>query len=448
MKKKLLFKFIFLLLIFIISFLVVWPKGPDLDLTKIGIPVQKELKLNKGLDLQGGTQLVYELDISSSQDANEAQEKATTIIRNRVDAFGVAEPVIYPEVFGSSVRIVVQLPGIQNMDEAVSLIGKTAQLEFKEEAPQDITDLSAETPITLGGNWQEIPVLSGADLRRADVSRDQTGSIGIDLQFTSEGGKKFSEVTAKNIGKSLAIFLDQELLSAPVVQGQINEGKARITGNFSLKEANNLAIQLNAGSLPVPMKLVEQTKIGATIGEEAINGSLLAAILGFLAVSVFLISFYNLLGILNIISLLIYSLITLSIFKLFSITMTLAGIAGFILSAGAAAEASVLILERIREELRKEKSIDLAIDDAFKGAWPSIKDSNIVTLILAAIVFYLGSGLVKGFGLTLAIGVVFSLITIWIVDRPLLQFLSTRKFIKNKNYWPLIFGFKMKKEKK
>ncbi len=448
MKKKLLLKFIFLLLIFVISFLVVWPKGPDLDLTKIGIPIQKELKLNKGLDLQGGTQLVYELDISSSQDATEAQEKATTVIRNRVDAFGVAEPVIYPEVFGSSVRIVVQLPGIQNIDEAISLIGKTAQLEFKEEAPQDITDLSGETPITLGKNWQEAPVLTGADLKRADVSRDQTGSIGIDLQFTSDGGRKFSEVTAKNIGKPLAIFLDQELLSAPEVQGQINEGKARITGNFSLKEANNLAIQLNAGSLPVPMKLAEQTKIGATIGEEAINGSLLAAILGFLAVSVFLISFYNILGFLNIVSLLIYTLITLSVFKLFSITMTLAGIAGFILSAGAAAEASVLILERIREELRKEKSIDLAIDDAFRGAWPSIKDSNIVTLILAVIVFYLSSGLVKGFGLTLAIGVIFSLITIWIVDRPLLQFLSTRKFIKNQKYWPFIFGFKMKKEKK
>jgi preprotein translocase subunit SecD len=445
MKKKLLFRFILLFIILILSGLVVWPKGPDLNLGKIGLPIKKELKLKKGLDLQGGTQLVYDLEIKGDVDKNEAQEKATVVIRNRIDAFGVSEPIIYSETFGNSTRVVVQLPGIQNIDEAVSLIGKTAQLEFKEQEPQAV---DANQPIMIGGSWKEEPSLTGADLKRADVGRDETGSIQINLEFTQEGANKFAEVTGRNIGQPVAIFLDDQLLSAPNVQNEITGGKAVITGNFSLEEAKNLVIQLNAGALPVPMELVEQTKIGATLGDEAVTSSLLAAIVGFSAVVIFLLSFYRISGVLNVISWIFYTLITVTIFKLFSITLTLAGIAGFILSAGAAAEASVLVLERIREEIRRGKSVELAIDNGFKGAWPSIKDSNLVSLILAAIVFYFGTGLVKGFGVTLGIGVIVSLITIWIVDWPLLQLLARRKFIKNPKFLPLIFGLNDMKRNK
>lgn len=448
MKKKLVFKFVLLIFILVISILVVLPKGPNLDLSLIGIKYKKDLKLNKGLDLQGGTQLTYELDVSKEKNKTEAQDKAIAVIRNRVDAFGLAEPVIYPETFGDSLRIVVQLPGVQNMDEAMGLIGKTAQLEFKEQEP-----ISAEAGQMMQlqgiqGNWKAGSILTGAEFKRADVGRDERGNIQIEIEFNSEGAKKFAEATKRNLGKQIAIFLDNEIISAPTVQSEITSGKGVITGKFDLKEAKNLAIQLNAGALPVPMKLAEQKTIGATLGEESINNSFLAGVVGLLAVMIFLLSFYRFLGFLTVFSLFVYTLITISIFKLFSVTLTLAGIAGFILSTGAAAEASVLILERIREELREGKPIGTAIELGYKGAWNSIWDSNMVSLILATIVYYLGTGLIKGFGITLAIGVIVSLLTVVLVSGPILKFLSQRKFIRNKNFIKLFLGISEKEVKR
>ena len=448
-RRRLIIKFILLLVIFILSFLVVLPKGPDLDFTKIGIDYKKELKLHKGLDLQGGTQLVYELDVSKQKNKQEAQDKAIAVIRNRIDAFGVAEPVIYPEAFVDSLRIVVQLPGISNMDEAVSLIGKTAQLEFKEQEPVSVEgQQNLQQQVMLGGNWKKEPILTGAEFKRADVGRDEQGNVEISIEFNSEGAKKFAEATKRNIGKQIAIFLDDQLLSSPTVQSEITDGKGRITGKFDLKEAKNLAIQLNAGALPVPMKLAEQKNIGATLGEESLNNSFLAAFIGLFAVIIFLLFFYRFLGFLTVFSLLVYTMVTLSIFKLFSLTLTLAGIAGFILSTGAAAEASVLILERIREEIRKGKPINTAIEVGYKGAWSSIFDSNMVSLIIAIIVYYLGTGLIRGFGITLAIGVLVSLLTVVLVSGPILQFLATRKIIQNAKFLSLLIGIKEKDLKK
>jgi len=444
-KRKLLFKFILLCIIFIISSLISLPKGPDLDLNKIGIKYKKELKLHKGLDLQGGTQLVYELDVSKEKNKQEAQDKAISVIRSRIDAFGVSEPVIYPETFGDSLRIIVQLPGISNIDEAVNLIGKTAQLEFKEQEPLNAeSQNNLEQPLMLGGSWKKEPILTGAEFKRADVGRDEQGNVEIDIEFNSEGAKKFAEATKRNIGKQIAIFLDEEIISSPTVQTEISNGKGRITGKFDLKEAKNLAIQLNAGALPVPMKMVEQKNIGATLGEESLSSSFLGAAVGLLAVMIFLLVFYRLLGLLTVFSLLVYTLITISIFKLFSITLTLAGIAGFILSTGGAAEASVLILERIREELRRGKSVETAVEIGYKGAWNSIWDSNMVSLILAAIIYYLGTGLIRGFGVTLAIGVFVGLLTVVLVSGPILQFLSKRKFIQNPKLLNVLIGIKSK----
>ncbi|NTU70125.1 protein translocase subunit SecD [bacterium] len=443
MKKSLIFKFLFLLVIFVLSALAVWPKGPNLDLRKIGIPIYKEMKLNKGLDLQGGIELTYELD-TKDVSRQEAQDKAITVIRNRIDAFGVAEPNIYPESFGNSSRIIVQLPGMSNMDEAMGLIGKTAQLQFKEEDSQGLTEES----IMMGGSWKSEPALSGSDLKRSDVGRDETGNIIVNLTFSGEGATKFQEATRRSIGKRIGIFLDDNLISSPMVSEEISGGKAKITADFDLKEAKNLSIQLNAGALPVPMKLVQQKTVGATLGEESIHRSVVAALVGFLAIIIFLIAYYHFLGLLNVFSLVTYTLITLSLFKLFSITLTLAGIAGFILSAGAAAEASVLILERIREEIRKGSPVELAIEAGYKGAWSSIWDSNIVSFLLAIIIFYLGTGLVRGFGLTLALGVVISILIVKIVDLPMLKFLASRKFIRNKKLIPLLFGVRIPKDTK
>ncbi len=444
-KKGLLIKFIVLFIILILTTLVVLPKGPDLDLTMLGINYKKQLKLHKGLDLQGGTQLVYELDVSKEKKKSEAQDKAIAVIRNRVDAFGVSEPVIYPETFGDSLRVVVELPGISNIDEAVNLIGKTAQLQFKEQG-----NVSAEpnTPVSLGGVWNKEPILTGAEFKRADIGRDEQGNIEINLEFNSEGAQKFADATKRNIGKQIAIFLDEDLLSAPTVQNEITDGKARITGKFSLQEAKNLAIQLNAGALPVPLKLAEQKNIGATLGEESLDSSFLAGFIGLMALMIFLLMFYRFLGLLTVFSLLVYTLVTLSAFKLLSVTLTLAGIAGFILSTGAAAEASVLILERIREEKRKGKPLSMSIEAGYRGAWSSIWDSNMVSLILAAIVYYLGTGLIKGFGITLAIGVIVSLLTVVLVSEPILRFMSGQKFIKNEKFLNLLLGIREREVKK
>lgn len=445
-KKILIIKFVILFLIFVISTLVVLPKGPDLDLTKLKINYKKELKLHKGLDLQGGTQLVYELDMSKEKNRGEAQEKAIAVLRNRADAFGVSEPVIYPDTFGESSRVVVQLPGIQNIDEAIKLIGETAQLEFKEE--EATIPEGMQQQMMLGGNWKKEPILAGSDLKKASVGRDEQGNIEIELEFNPDGTKKFAEATKRNMGKQIAIFLDEKLLSSPTVQSEITTGKARITGKFDLDYAKKLVINLNAGALPVPMKLAEQKRIGATLGEESINNSFLAAIIGLLAIIIFLLLFYRLLGLLTVFSLLVYTMVTLSIFKLIPVTLTLAGIAGFILSTGAAAEASVLILERIREELRKGKSMEMAINLGYKGAWSSIFDSNMVSLILALIVMSLGTGSVKGFGVTLFIGVIVSLLTVVLVSGSILKLLSDRKFIKNPKLSNIFLGIKEREVRK
>jgi len=441
-KKKFLFRFIFLIFFLAISILIVIPKGPDLDLTKIGINYKKPLKLNKGLDLQGGTQLVYKLDTSKESQKAEAQDKAIAVIRNRVDAFGVSEPVIYPETFGSSQRIIVQLPGIQNIDEAINLIGKTAQLEFKESdsSPQSISG----EPMMLGGGWKKDPVLTGADFKKAEVGRDEKGNIGIDIEFNSEGAKKFSEATKRNIGKQIAIFLDNEIISAPTVQTEIPDGKARITGKFNLKEARDLSIQFNAGALPVPMKLVEQKNVGATLGQDSVNNSILAGLVGILAIMIFLLAFYRFFGLLSVISVIFSSLITLALFKLFSVTLTLAGIAGFILSTGAAADASILILERIKEELRRGKNFGLAIEKGYKGAWSSIWTSNVVSLILASVIYYLGTGLIRGFAVTLGIGIFVSLMMVVLASEPILRFIALRKFIGKEKLFNILIGVKVK----
>lgn len=442
MKKALIIKFIVFIILFFIALLVALPKGPDLDLTKLKINFKKELKVRKGLDLQGGTQLVYDLDTSKESNKKEAQEKAIAVIRNRIDAFGVSEPVIYPETFGNSYRVVVQLPGVQNIDEAINLIGKTAQLEFKESEPMPVSSSSEVSPMILGGNWKEEPALTGADFKRANVTYDDKGEIGIDIEFNSEGAKKFAEATKRNIGQQIAIFLDDELLSSPVVQTEIPSGNARITGKFNLQEAKGLAIQLNAGALPVPMDLAEQKNIGATLGQDSVNKSILAGIIGLTAVIIFLLAFYRILGLLAIISLIFYSMITLSIFKLFSVTLTLAGIAGFILSTGAAADASILILERIREELRNGKTLVFSIERGLRGAWSSIWISNIVSLILASVIFYLGTGLIRGFAVTLGIGIMISLFTVVAATEPILKFLSFRKFINKKKIMSILLGIK------
>lgn len=385
--------------------LVDWPTGPDL---KIG-SYFKELKIHQGLDLQGGTQLIYEMDTSKieTKDRRQAEESVLNIINQRVNILGVAEPIIQTTKISGRSGLIIELPGIKDVNQAVNLIGKTAQLSFWE-----IDSTSGELTQTQ---------LNGGHLQRADVQFDQSGNPQVSIQFNSRGKDIFAELTQKNLQKPLAIKLDEEIISAPTVQTVIKNGNAVITGKFSVQEAKQLAKLLNAGSLPVPLTLTRQENIGATLGLESIRRSLVAGLVGMALIGLFMILYYRLAGFLAVLALAIYSLIVLALFKLIPVTLTLAGIAGFILSIGMAVDANILIFERMREERRRGKTPATALDEGFRRAWPSIRDSNISSLITCTILFYFGTGIVRGFALTLAIGIMVSMFTAITVSRTFLK---------------------------
>lgn len=402
----------FIIILTALAGLVDWPSGPNLAVGKF----YKEIKIRQGLDLQGGTHLVYELDTTKidKKDLDSASQSVVNVIERRINALGVAEPTILPAKIGDKASIIVELPGISDVNEAINLIGKTAQLKFKE------TD---ET----GANFKDTE-LTGAHLRRADVQFDQnTGEPQVGIQFDSEGGKMFGELTKRNLQKPLAIELDNEIISAPTVQSAIENGQAVITGKFTIDEAKKLTIELNAGALPVPITLVEQRNIGATLGGESVKLSLVAGLIGLLMVALFMMIYYKIPGVVSVAALIIYTLIVLALFKLIPVTLTLAGIAGFILSVGMAVDANILIFERTKEELALGKTVGLAVEEGFKRAWSSIRDSNFSSLITCAILFYGTSGLVKGFAVTLALGILVSMFTAITVSRTFLKLLVGTK---------------------
>jgi len=386
---------------------------------------KRELNLKKGLDLAGGTQLVFEADMEkiAEKDRNRALEATKLNIEKRVNFFGVTEPVIQTSRLGENYRLIVELPGVKNINEAISLIGKTAQLDFRE--------TKEATPTA-----EFIPTgLTGADLERSQVSFDpNTGEPVVSLEFNKEGKEKFSRISSQNVGKIVAIFLDDQPISLPVIEEPITTGKAIIKGNFTLKEAKKLAIQLNAGALPVPIKVIEQRNIGATLGEESVRKSIQAGLVGLLMVGFFMWAYYGRLGFLACLALVVYGLITLALYKLIPVTLTLPGIAGFILSVGMAVDSNILIFERMKEEIRWGKEKNEAIELAFGRAWDSIRDANICTLATCFILFnpfnwsFLNiSGMVRGFALTLGLGVLISLFTGIVVTRTFI-----RAFIKEK----------------
>lgn len=389
-----------------LSGLAFWPTGPDISIGKF----YRELKIREGLDLQGGVHLVYELDASKLEEKNKktAAEAAINVIDNRVNALGVAEPVIQSAKIGDKQAIIVELPGLTETEDAIKLIGQTAQLKFQEQ-DETIQD------------WKDTE-LTGANLRRADVQFDQnTGEPQVALQFDPDGSKIFGDITRRNLQKPVAIVLDEEIISAPTVQTIIENGQAIITGEFSIEEAKQLAIQLNAGALPVPINLVEQRNIGPALGSESVKKSLVAGLIGIFLVGLFMMIYYKVPGILATLALIIYALIVLALFKLIPVTLTLAGIAGFILSVGMAVDANILIFERTKEELFAGKTVGLAIEDGYKRAWPSIRDSNFSSLITCMILYYGTTGLVRGFAITLAIGIIVSMFTAITVTRTFLR---------------------------
>lgn len=401
-----------------------------------------------GLDLRGGTHLTYKADISkiAPGSLNDSISSLRDVIERRVNLFGVSEPIVQLEegsiVAGSREhRLVVELPGVTDISQAVSVIGATPVLEFKTERPEAerVKILDAQTRFN-DAIKNKLPMPTDVDLSMLQqdpyyISTELTGSYlekaslqfnsgsltpSVSLVFNDIGQQLFAEITKANIGKTVGVYLDGAPITTPVVREEIKDGKAEITGDFTPEEAKILVGRLNAGALPVPIELISTEKVGATLGEEALSKNIRAGVIGFLMIAVFLIVWYRLPGLLAIISLSIYVVLMLAIFKLIPITLTAAGIAGFILTIGMAVDANILIFERIKEELSAGRVLEDAIREGFWRAWESIRDSNLSTIITSIILFWFGTSLIKGFALTLAIGVLISMFTAITITRTIL----------------------------
>ncbi len=533
--QKLRLRFAGVVLLGLVSALIAYPR-----IVSFAPPVEawlSQFRMNYGLDLQGGIHLEYLADIKDIPDDQQAEalEAATAVIERRVNAFGVGEPLVQLSKSGSDNRIIVELPGVKDIEEAKQLIKETPFLEFRElagdEAQQEIDQYNTQSQDSAGkilenvlngadfaeaaktwsqdpgsserggeydfakkgfyveafdavtfdpefkkdtvwpelvetpfgwhiikkldergeGEEREVKIahilfpkysladfplkqfkptgLSGKNLKDAfvDYQSQGIGAPQIGLRFDDEGGKLFADITQRNVGKPVAIFLDQQIISQPTVQTEILNGEAVITGDFTLPEANALVKRFNEGALPVPISLVSQQSIDASLGKSALDMSVRAGVLGLAAVAVFMVFFYRFLGLIAVVALLLYSAMLLALFKLsgltaFPMTLTLSGIAGFILSIGIAVDANVLIFERTREEFSFGKSMRTSLREGFRRAWPSIRDGHLSTIITTLVLMGVGTGFVKGFALTLALGVLLSLFTAVVLVRIMVEF--------------------------
>lgn len=373
-------------------------------------------QFNLGLDLRGGSHLVYQADVSQlkSGDIPDAMNSLRGVIERRVNAFGVTEPIV--QVEERSNRLIVDLPGVTDVKEAIKLINVTPTLEFKVlSANLDSQATTTEASFISSG-------LTGRYLKRAQVVFNQSSiNPAIAVEFNSEGAELFKKITEANIGKPVGIYLDGVLISAPTVREAIRDGQAEISGQFTLDEAKELTRNLNLGALPVPISLVSTQTIGATLGADALDRGVKAGLIGFAVVALFMLLWYRLPGLVAIVALVLYSIILLFIFKLTGITLTAAGIAGFVLSFGMALDGNILIFERLKEELGQGKMLSEAIREGFARAWLSIRDANFSSLIAAVILFWFGTAFMRGFALTLALGLIIGLFTSISVTRTLLM---------------------------
>ncbi|MFH1049066.1 MAG: protein translocase subunit SecD [Patescibacteria group bacterium] len=451
-KTKIRLLFVFIILLAIVSSFVASPKTFTFKVYKwdVNFPPEKvsaylkehDIVYHLGLDLQGGTHLVYEADLSgfSSDKAAEAMDGVRDVIERRVNIFGVTEPLV--QIEGKS-RLAISLAGVKEVAKAIKMIGETPSLEFREETPRDQVaqvykqQTGQDLPEDAAGPFFLFSSdLTGKDLVRGQADYDQSsGGLSeaiVKLEFNEEGKKKFADLTTRNVGKVIAIYLDGVSITAPRVNEAITDGSAIISGDFTIEEAKILAKRLNAGALPVPIKLISQQTVGATLGQDSLAKSLKAGFFGFLLIVLFMILYYRLPGLIAAAALIIYMLIVAAIFNFLSITLTLSGIAGLILSIGMAVDANVLIFERMREELAGGRTFKLAVEDGFNRAWPSIRDSNLTTLITAMALFWFGSGMVKGFAVALAIGILISMFSAITITRNFLLLILTPKLEKYK----------------
>ncbi len=376
----------------------------------------KILPWRLGLDLVGGSYLVYEVDMSGIAPADQSSVIAglRDVMERRVNVFGVSEPRVTAAKRGDVNELIVELAGIKDLQEAIKQIGRTALLDFREVKITGTGDKQKTELIVTG--------LTGRYLTKAEIiSNPTTGQPLIGIDFNAEGAKLFAEITQRNVGKPVAILLDGEVISSPTVQEAITGGKAQISGTMSYQEVQRLVSLFNAGALPAPVRLVSQQTVGASLGIDSLNKALFAGLIGTLAIILFMLLYYRGLGLVAALALLIYIAFALAVFKLFGITMTLAGIAGFILSIGMAVDANILTFARIKEERAKGVSNVGALEEGFRRAWPSIRDSNISTMLTSVILYYLTSSFVRGFALTLLLGVLVSMFSAITITRIFLR---------------------------
>lgn len=354
-----------------------------------------------GLDLEGGAHLVYSIDLSnvSASDRDSVVAGLRDVIEKRVNLFGVGEPQVYTAQSGNEAQLDIDLPGVKDITDAINQIGQTPLLQFAE-VDQNPSSTQPFIPTNLTGEY-----VTGAQL----IYDQTTGQPQVQVNFNSQGADIFARMTAANVGKPLAIFLDGQLIEEPVVKEAITGGSAVISGNFTIQSAQQLVERFNAGALPAPIKLINQQTVSPTLGADSLQKIFVAGLIGTLLVILFMLFYYGRLGIFAALSLIIYIALTLGLFKLIPITLTLAGLAGFILTIGMAVDANILIFERIKEEIRRGLPKASAIEEGFRRAWPSIRDSNTSTIITAIILYFFTSSFVQGFALTLFLGVLVSL---------------------------------------
>lgn len=427
------------------------------------VVVIMNMPITLGLDLQGGTRLVLEAyDSGSIKVTDDSVSGVVAVIRNRIDALGVTEPTIQRK--GKS-QVIVELPGIKDPDRAIKVIGDTAQLEFVESewAPGDEKVLSqkkveefygkgarldkvkeyrgsevvSERPIILKST-----VLTGADLKGAWPGIDSYGNPVVDIEFNAKGSGSFANITTRNVGKPLAILLDKKIISAPNIREPIAGGRAQISGNFTIDEVQDLVVKLKAGALPVPVRVIENRVIGPTLGKDSIDKSKFAGMIGIAFIIFFMVSYYRYPGFIADLALVIYCLINVAILSLLRTTLTLPGIAGFLLTIGMAVDTNIIIFERLKEELNTGKTLALAIETSFKRAFTAIFDSHVTTLIAAATLFWLGTGTIKGFAVTLSVGIVASLFTALTITHMMLEMSVDAKIITKPESRLLYRGFR------
>ena len=427
-----------LIIIAVILLIAIWidlPNNPGIN----ALGINREIKTFLGLDLVGGVQALLEADLPPDAEVStESMRTARTIVENRVNGLGVTEAVVQQ---AGDRRIVVEIPGETDPERAIATLKQTGLLEFVDMSslsPQEANALEGtriQTTIPLETTLadpnintltsQVFPtVMTGAGLDEVSVTQNQIGEYQISFSLKGDDVKKFADYTSANIGNVLAIVLDKQVISAPSINDAITDGQGIISGNFTAESANTLAVQLRYGSLPIPLKVVEVRTIGPTLGQDSLQKSLRAGIIGFSIVVLFMLLYYRLPGAVADVAIVIYALIAFALFRFLPVTLTPPGIAGFLLGTGSALDANILIFERMKEEMRSGRTVNQSIDLGWQRAWPSIRDSNIATLITCAILFWFGSSfgatIVKGFSFTLALGVLVSLFIAIIVTRTLL----------------------------